>query len=80
MTKCVITFNSAKSWNVGMGNPSAGQNDLFSVALHEFGHCVGVADVDTPNVVMSKSLPAGQTLRDLQPDDIAGRDAIYGAQ
>jgi hypothetical protein len=79
MRKCVIRYNSAKNWYVGTGAPSKTQNDLFSVALHEFGHCVGLADVQTPGVVMSGTLLPGETLRDLKPDDIAGRNKIYGA-
>jgi hypothetical protein len=77
--KCAIRFNSAKRWYVGSGAPSNTQNDLFSVALHEFGHCVGLADVQTSGAVMSGTLLPGQTARDLKPDDIAGRNKIYGA-
>jgi hypothetical protein len=79
MKKCAIRFNSAKNWYVGTGAPSKTQNDLFSVALHEFGHCAGLADVHPPGVVMSGTLLPGETLRDLKPDDIAGRNKIYGA-
>jgi hypothetical protein len=79
MKKCTIRFNSAKDWYVGSGLPSKTQSDLFSVALHEFGHCVGLADVQTPGVVMRGTLLPGETVRDLKPDDIAGRNKIYGA-
>lgn len=79
MKRCYVRFNVAKSWYVGAGSPSSMQNDLFSVALHEFGHCVGLADVSTPGVAMHEILPPGQTHRNLTPDDIAGRDKIYGA-
>lgn len=79
MKRCYVRFNVVKSWYVGAGTPSNTQNDLFSVALHEFGHCVGLADVSTPGVVMREILSPGQTLRSLAPDDIAGRDKIYGA-
>lgn len=79
MKKCAIRFNRAKNWYVGTGAPSKMQNDLFSVALHEFGHCAGLADVQPPGVVMSGTLLPGETLRDLKPDDIAGRNKIYGA-
>jgi hypothetical protein len=78
MQKCAIRFNSVKSWYVGLGVPSQTQNDLFSVTLHEFGHCVGLGDVPQSGVAMSGILLPGQKLRDLQPDDVAGRNKIYG--
>jgi hypothetical protein len=78
MKKCVIRFNVAKSWYVGSGTPSSTQNDLFSVALHEFGHCVGLDDVSTPGVVMTDLLQPGQVMRELKADDIAGRNKVYG--
>jgi hypothetical protein len=89
MKKCTIRFNSAKSWyvgNVSDGNPPAGQYDLFTVALHELGHCVGLDDVDRDPthpeavVVMTKYPPADQplpVLRDLKQGDMDGRKAIY---
>jgi hypothetical protein len=78
MKKCAIRFNSAISWNVGEGDPKSDQFDLLSVALREFGHCVGLDDAPTGTAVMSPGLKPGEKRRDLQPDDIAGRNKIYG--
>lgn len=79
MKKCAIRFNSAVSWHVTTDDdPKANEFDLLSVALREFGHCVGLDDVSTGNTVMSVGLKAGEKRRDLQPDDIAGRNKIYG--
>ncbi|MGH0285949.1 MULTISPECIES: matrixin family metalloprotease [Sinorhizobium] len=79
MTGCVIHFNKNRFWYVGNGTPDADENDLFSVALHEFGHCLGLDHVGVNGVVMQEKLDAGKQLRQLTPDDIAGRNNIYGS-
>lgn len=78
MKKCAIRFNSAMSWHVTTDEPKPAEYDLLSVALHEFGHCVGLDDVPSGSAVMSVGLKPGEKRRDLQPDDIAGRNKIYG--
>ncbi|MDB6134118.1 MAG: hypothetical protein JWM59_2361 [Verrucomicrobiales bacterium] len=35
------------AWNLGMNQPSAGQSDLYSTALHEIMHAVGFGTSDT---------------------------------
>jgi len=37
-----ISFNNTATWNFSSGLPSAGQNDFYSVALHELGHVLGI--------------------------------------
>jgi len=63
-------FNDAETWGVGMGI------DLFSVALHEAGHALGLGHSDIPTAVMYPyySLSTGLT-----NDDIAAIQALYGA-
>jgi predicted Zn-dependent protease len=58
---------------------TASQTDLISTALHEFGHCVGLDDVEMSGVVMSGVLLPGQMMRELTSDDLAGRNKIYGS-
>nr|MDQ3757421.1 hypothetical protein [Actinomycetota bacterium] len=36
-----VAFNSTLSWHMGLDATPAGQNDLASVATHEFGHATG---------------------------------------
>jgi len=82
ITKCAMVFNSNRTWNATMNDPTPVENDLYSVALHEFGHCVGLDHSDAPlapSSVMQSELGVGQTFRTLQPDDLAGRNSIYGA-
>lgn len=78
MKKCAIRFNSAMSWYVADDDPKPTEYDLMSVALHELGHCVGLDDEPDGSAVMSVGLKPGEKRRDLQPDDIAGRNKIYG--
>ena len=66
-------------WYGGEGRVPAGRFDLFSAALHEFGHCLGLEHSHAhPTPVMYPTLPAGTARRRLAPDDIAGERAIYG--
>lgn len=42
-----ITFDSSPNWNFGNEEPSVGENDFYSVALHEIGHVLGVGTADS---------------------------------
>ena len=50
--------------------------DLFSVALHEAGHALGLGHSDRPGSVM---YPYYRQVTGLSDDDIAGIRALYGA-
>ena len=64
-------------WNwVDSATPGAGQFDLFTVLLHEFGHSLGLGHSADPSSVMFSTYSGAR--RTLAADDIAGIQAIYG--
>ena len=64
-------FDDAESWHVGA------QVDVFSVALHELGHALGLGHSDNPNDVMYPYLKIVSTLADGDKTAIL---SMYAAQ
>jgi hypothetical protein len=64
-------LNADEYWNVGSSI------DLFSVALHEAGHALGLAHTDDPTAVM---YPYYKLNAGLSSNDIGGVQVLYGAQ
>jgi hypothetical protein len=79
--ECDMRFNSAANWYTGTDTPLPDQFDLWSVAAHEMGHCLGLDHEDSidPLPVMRTTLSRGTVVRQLTADDVAGRNAIYDA-
>jgi len=69
-----IQFDSGEIWTIGDTPYSF---DIFSVALHEIGHSLGL-DHELTNLAIMNPYYNGSVLG-LQSDDIAGIQAIYGA-
>ncbi len=63
-------FDDDEDWHVGA------DTDVFTVALHETGHALGLGHSSTPGAVM---YPYYRFASGLTDDDIAGIRALYGA-
>jgi hypothetical protein len=77
-----VVFNSAIHFDSYRGPLQPGAQDFHRIALHEFGHVVGL---DHPDEATPKQFVAAimnSTISDidsLQPDDIAGAQSIYSS-
>lgn len=76
-----VVFNTAYQWDSYRGNVrSSGVWDLRRVALHEFGHALGLDHPDvrgqSVNAIMNSILG---NLDSLTSDDIAGAQSLYGS-
>ena len=63
-------FNEDQDWHIGS------DVDLYTVALHEIGHALGLGHSDDPNSIMYPYYHSGAGL---SSDDIAGVQALYGS-
>ncbi|GEM_PF-3404241 len=73
-----VSFNE-ETYTFVDGNPSAqGQADLLSIAVHEFGHSLGLAHSNQNGSSMLPGYSGGTAERSLSNDDINGVCALYG--
>ncbi|WP_411374066.1 matrixin family metalloprotease [Arthrobacter sp. MPF02] len=74
LPKPVHFDDSEHVWSVGA---VASAFDIETVALHEFGHIVGLAHSSVANAVMAPTVSANFTKRALTQDDIDGFRGLY---
>ncbi|HBC56268.1 MAG TPA: hypothetical protein DCZ03_03810, partial [Gammaproteobacteria bacterium] len=67
-----IHFDTAENWQIGSG-PGF---DIFTVALHEIGHAIGLGHSEEVGAVMGAFYT--KVVAGLHADDIAGAQHIYG--
>jgi hypothetical protein len=75
-----MRFYSFWTWNDGPGsNISPSHYDLQGVAVHEYGHALGLDHSAVPGATMAAGAsPPAVTARSISADDILGVQAIYG--
>ncbi len=71
-------FNDAFSWEIGNDRGSAAF-DLMLIAVHEFGHSLGLGHASEPGAVMRPSFGSQEVFTGLHPDDVAGIQSLYAA-
>ncbi len=75
LESCVVRLDKDEDWFLG-GNATLPQPDFSYVATHEIGHALGLDHSDAENSLMA--LVYDGSFFDLQSDDIAGVQALYG--
>lgn len=69
-------FDTGDLWEIGTDGSGDGFYDIYTVALHQIGHALGLGHETSVLAVMN---PFYSELMGLQADDIAGIQHIYGA-
>lgn len=77
ITNVDIVFNDNETWDIYDGPLRFGFKEFERVALHELGHALGLNHEPSKSAIMQSLVGP---LNTLTSDDIAGANAIYGAE
>lgn len=85
ITRITMKFDTAENWYLGSSAPGSSQVDARSVAVHEFGHGLGLGHTQSSNcpnnsnrATMCSSYIIGTNYqRTPEADDRAGINALY---
>jgi hypothetical protein len=79
-TEADVIFNAGRSWDAYDGTLKRSPTDFRRVALHEFGHVLGLDHPDENGQAVSSIMNSHVSDLDrLTPDDIAGAQSLYGS-
>jgi len=74
------TFGRPNVWS-GFGEPTGDALDLLGIAVHEFGHALGLAHSRVQGATMSPAIAGrGVPFRTLESDDRAGVESLYSPE
>lgn len=77
ITESDVVFNNGYNWDATGNGGSGGTYDFRTVALHEFGHALGLGhELGVPSVMVTP-YQVGSQYRNLFPDDLAGVRFLY---
>lgn len=76
VTEAEIRFDLAENWSTSKTAPGGAVN-LYTTALHEIGHTMGLLHTDDPDTIMYPTL---KSQPDLTHHDIEGAQLMYGAR
>ena len=79
MIECDVIFNTNYDFDSYRGSLSSGALDLHRIAIHEFGHVLGLDHPDEAHQHVAAIMNSRTSDTDhLESDDVSGIQAIYG--
>lgn len=74
-----VAFDNSRNWNFSSNAPSSGQDDFFSVAIHELAHVLGYGTAKSWQTLLTATLTPFNKTQYVGPFKGAKATALYGA-